>query len=222
MLSWWVQPQESATLGSLSNRLRTRPGACSTSCEKKIGLILGRMISLTNCGIFLASQPHKPRSEFVIIQQVIDELLHPTPLFTSQMAKSKSPKLESAENPVAWIDGPNSYKLGLQNGKVVCQNAKGNQLATLPAALKEDPTADQLQALASWLDDHRLECLHTVERWMLRSLIIPRQLLIEVWPDPDWKTALSNMVIAPSTSTGKVDREQYGLLKDADAVKAWV
>lgn len=135
------------------------------------------------------------------------------------MAKTKAPKLDSAESPQAWIDGPNSYKLGIQNGKVVCQNAKGNQLASLPAALKEDPTTDQLQALVTWLEDHRLECLHTVERWMLRSLIIPRQTLVEVWPDPDWRAALENMVIAPATSGGKVDRDQYGLLKNADANK---
>ena len=133
-------------------------------------------------------------------------MLRPIPLSTIQMAKSKATSLGSAENPQAWIDGPNSYKLGLQNGKVVCQNAKGNQLSTLPVALKEDPITDQLQALATWLDDHGVECLHTVERWMLRSLIIPRQTLIEVWPDPAWRTALENMVIAPSTSSGKVDR----------------
>lgn len=135
------------------------------------------------------------------------------------MAKSPPPNSASAENVLAWIDGPNSYQLGLQNGKVVCKNAKGKQLATLPAALKEDPVTDQLQALVTWLDDHRMECLHTVERWMLRSLIIPRQTLIEVWPDPDWRTALESMVIAPSTSSGKVDREQYGLLKDANTQK---
>ena len=146
-------------------------------------------------------------------------MLRPIPLSTIQMAKSKATSLGSAENPQAWIDGPNSYKLGLQNGKVVCQNAKGNQLSSLPVALKEDPITDQLQALATWLDDHGVECLHTVERWMLRSLIIPRQTLIEVWPDPAWRTALENMVIAPSTSSGKVDREQYGLLKNADAKK---
>ncbi len=135
------------------------------------------------------------------------------------MAKSKTSSIGSTETTPVWIDGPNSYKIGLQNGKVVCQNAKGSQLATLPAALKEDPVTDQLQALVTWLDDHRMECLHTVERWMLRSLIIPRQALIEVWPDPDWRTALENMVIAPSTSLGKVDREQYGLLKDAHIMK---
>jgi hypothetical protein len=73
------------------------------------------------------------------------------------MAKTKASSLGSAENPQAWIDGPNSYKLGLQNGKVVCQNAKGTQLATLPTVLKEDPITDQLQALATWLDDHRMD-----------------------------------------------------------------
>ena len=142
-----------------------------------------------------------------------------TPLSTIPMAKAKASKVDSVESSPSWIDGPNSYKLGLHNGKVVCQNAKGKQLATLPAALREDAITDQLHALASWLDDHRMECLHTVERWMLRSLIVPRQTLIEVWPDPDWRTAMENMVIAPTTSSGKVDHELVGLLKDADAKK---
>ncbi len=154
-----------------------------------------------------------------MIHQVIHDMLRSIPLCIIQMAKTKAPNLGSAENSQAWIDGPNSYKLGLQNGKVVCLNAKGNQLATLPAVLKEDPITDQLQALATWLDDHSMECLHTVERWMLRSLIVPRQTLIEVWPDLDWRTALENLIIAPATSSGKVDFEQFGMLKSADVVK---
>lgn len=139
------------------------------------------------------------------------------------MAKSKNappnddPSVASQAG--AWIDAPNGYKLSILNGKVVCKNAKGALLASLPAALKEDPITDQLQALVSWLEEHQLECLHIVERWMLRSLIIPSQTLLEVWRDPDWKSAMTNLAIAPANSAGKINTESIGLLKDTDSKK---
>lgn len=139
------------------------------------------------------------------------------------MAKSKTalPKdsASDAVQPGAWLDAPNSYKLGILNGKVVCRNAKGNILSSLPAALKEAPLTDQLQALVSWLDEHQLECLHNVERWMLRSLVIPSQTLFEVWRDPDWKAAMLNLAIAPADVAGQIETESIGLLKDADPQK---
>lgn len=134
------------------------------------------------------------------------------------MAKSRNapPRDDDSATPQsgAWIEAPNSYKLSILNGKVVCKNAKGAILSSLPAALKEDPLTDQLQALVSWLAEHHLECLHTVERWMLRSLIIPTQTLLEVWRDPDWKSAITNLAIAPSNTKGHVNTESIGLLKD--------
>jgi hypothetical protein len=107
----------------------------------------------------------------------------------------------------------------MEDGKVVCQNPKGSKLASLPASLKEENITDQLQALASWLDDHRMDCRHTVERWMLRSLIVPREVIVEVWPDLDWRASLENMVIAPANDSGAIDLEKVGLLKDIDAKK---
>lgn len=56
---------------------------------------------------------------------------------------------ESSEDQISWLDAPRDYKIALHRGKLVCQNPKGKQLATLPKWLKEDPLADQLQALAS-------------------------------------------------------------------------
>lgn len=139
------------------------------------------------------------------------------------MAKSKStppkaPVSETAQSP-AWLDAANAYKLGILNGKVVCRNAKGNLLSSLPPALKEDPLTDQLQALVSWLDEHQLQCLHSVERWMLRSLVIPSQTLFEVWRDPDWKAAMANLAVAPADIAGRIDTESIGLLKDVEPQK---
>jgi Domain of unknown function (DUF4132) len=131
--------------------------------------------------------------------------------------KKKSKAAEDADANVCWLDAPQNYKIGLCAGKLVCQNPKGKTLASLPAWLKDEPIADQLIALSTWLDDHSLECLHTVEHWMLRSLIVPREVIAEVWPDPAWRAALENMLVAPADAKETLDLENVVLLRDADA-----
>lgn len=118
---------------------------------------------------------------------------------------------------VAWIEAPRDYAVGLQDGKLVCQNPQGKLLTAVPSWLKDEELADQLVALAQWLEEHQLECQHTVERWMLRSLIVPRAVAAEVWADPDWRHALQNMVEAQADARGKVDYAAAGLLREADA-----
>jgi hypothetical protein len=118
---------------------------------------------------------------------------------------------------VAWIAAPRDYAVGLQDGKLVCRNPKGKLLTAVPSWLKDEEVADRLVALAQWLEEHQLECLHTVERWMLRSLIVPRAVASEVWADPDWRHALQNMVVAPADGRGRVDYAAAGLLREADA-----
>jgi Domain of unknown function (DUF4132) len=117
---------------------------------------------------------------------------------------------------VAWLEAENDYAIGLQDGKLVCRNPKGQVLTAVPKWLKESEIAESLKALSEWLDEHRLECQHTVERWMLGSLMIPRDVLNEVWPDPDWQSALRDMVVAPADAKGVVDYEQTGLLREVD------
>ena len=121
------------------------------------------------------------------------------------------------EDDVAWLPAAKDYQVGLKGGKLVCKNPKGKTLASVPKWLKEEAVADQLIALSQWLSEHQLECQHTIERWMLRSLTIPRAIAAEVWPDPDWKRSLENIVVAPADARGKVDYAKAGLLKDADA-----
>ncbi len=120
-------------------------------------------------------------------------------------------------NEIAWVDAERDYKLGLRHGKLVCQNPKAKTLSAVPKWLKETDTAEQMLALAEWLSEHDDECRHTVERWMLRSLSIPREVLVEVWQDPDWKKYLRDLVIVPADARGKFDREKCGLLRDVDA-----
>ncbi|MGV3483045.1 MAG: DUF4132 domain-containing protein [Planctomycetaceae bacterium] len=124
--------------------------------------------------------------------------------------------MANASTATSWIEAPKDHKLGLNNGKLVCLNAKGKPLAAIPPWLKDEPIYEQLQALTAWLDEHALQCLHAVEYWMLRSLVIPREVIVKTWVDTAWRAALENMVIASATATGKVDLEHVGLLRDVD------
>lgn len=118
---------------------------------------------------------------------------------------------------IAWIDASQGYQIGLRNGKVVCRNPQGKTLASLPKWLKEDEATERLGELADWLAERQVECRLTVERWMLRSLIVPRDVLTEIWIDPDWRSAMQNLAIAPADAKGAVNRESSGLLRDVDA-----
>ncbi len=118
---------------------------------------------------------------------------------------------------VAWVPADKDYSLGLADGKLVCRNAKGKPLASVPKWLKETEGAESLKALADWLEEHRLECLHTDQRWMLGSLTVPRDVLTHVWEDDDWRAALENMVVVPADTKGKSDYENTGILRAVDA-----
>ncbi len=122
-----------------------------------------------------------------------------------------------AEDSVAWMAAEKDYAVGLHEGKLVCRNPKGKMLASVPKWLKESEQAETLKALAEWLADHGLECRHTVERWMLGSLVIPREVLTEVWADSAWRRTLCDLVVAPASATGVADLEKTGLLREVDA-----
>lgn len=126
-----------------------------------------------------------------------------------------------AQSEIAWVPGERDYKLGLRSGKLVCQNPKGKTLASLPKWLKESDAAESLKALAEWLDEHRSECVHTVERWMLRSLPIPRDVLQEVWADAIWRESLENLVVAPVDAKGQPNFENTGLLRDVESKRGF-
>ncbi|MPY55744.1 DUF4132 domain-containing protein [Streptomyces spongiae] len=102
------------------------------------------------------------------------------------------------------------YEVALDGGKVVCRNAAGRLLKSLPAKLKDDPAVVELRQLAQWLDQHERQCLSDVERWMLRSLPVPVAVLVQVWPDPSWQSVLRDLVITDE------DGEFAGFLRDAD------
>ncbi|MEV5956071.1 DUF4132 domain-containing protein [Streptomyces sp. NPDC051987] len=111
---------------------------------------------------------------------------------------------------MGWVTA-GEYEVALDDGKVVCRNAAGRRLKSVPAKLADDPAVLGLRQLAEWLERHARQCQADVERWMTRSLPVPRAVLTRVWPDPAWQTALRDLVV-----TG-ADGEVAGFLRDADA-----
>ncbi|WP_089106475.1 DUF4132 domain-containing protein [Streptomyces hyaluromycini] len=111
---------------------------------------------------------------------------------------------------MGWVTA-GDYEVALDDGKVVCRNAAGRRLRSVPAKLADDPAVLGLRQLTEWLERHERQCLADVERWMTRSLPVPLAVLTQVWPDPAWQAALRDLVV-----TG-ADGEVAGFLRDTDA-----
>ncbi|MFE1797375.1 MULTISPECIES: DUF4132 domain-containing protein [unclassified Streptomyces] len=111
---------------------------------------------------------------------------------------------------MGWVTA-GDYEVGLDGGKVVCRNAAGRQLKSVPPKLAEDPAVMGLRQLAEWLERHERQCLTDVEKWMVRSLPVPFAVIARVWPDPAWQSALRDLVV-----TGPDNNEVAGFLRDVD------
>lgn len=122
---------------------------------------------------------------------------------------------EAADTTV-WVDAEKEYQLALADGKLVCKNPKGKQLASVPKWLKESEQAQQMLAVAEWLEEHRQQCMATVEAWMLRSLPAPLEVLQSVWPDDAWRGVLQNLVVAAVDKDGAAIQDKSGFLRDVD------
>lgn len=102
---------------------------------------------------------------------------------------------------MGWIATAESgYEVAVTEGRVVCRNATGKTLRTLPKQLKQDPAVLELRRLVEWLTRHAAECREHAERWMVRSLPVPAVLLAEVWADEAWRVVLRDLVVAPVTA----------------------
>ncbi|WP_033329218.1 DUF4132 domain-containing protein [Streptomyces yerevanensis] len=110
---------------------------------------------------------------------------------------------------MGWVSA-GDYEVALDDGKVVCRNAAGRRLKSVPPKIADDPAVMGLRQLVEWLERHEHRCLTDVERWMVRSLPVPFAVLAQVWPDPAWQAALRDLVV-----TGE-DGEVAGFLRDAD------
>ena len=110
-----------------------------------------------------------------------------------------------------WIEAGDGYAIALRDGEVVCRNAKGKVLASVPKAVAQGEAAQQLESLCEWLGAHERECMETVETWMLRSLPVPRAVLESIFVDPAWRAPLENAIVDAD--------DVIGLLRDVDAKK---
>jgi hypothetical protein len=110
---------------------------------------------------------------------------------------------------MGWVSA-GDYEVALDHGKVVCRNAAGRRLKSVPPKIADDPAVVGLRQLTEWLERHERQCLTDVERWMVRSLPVPLGVLTRVWPDAAWQAALRDLVV-----TG-ADGQVAGFLRDAD------
>jgi hypothetical protein len=112
-----------------------------------------------------------------------------------------------------WLDAENGYQVRLTDaGKVVCRNAKGRTLSSVPSALRDNAEVVRLRQVAEWLDRHKAECQATVDRWMVRSLPVATTVLAEIWPDPAWAQPLRDLVVL----AGEGADTEVGFLREAD------
>lgn len=110
---------------------------------------------------------------------------------------------------MGWIPA-GDYEVALEDGTIVCRNAKGKQLKSVPGKLADDPAVLSLRQLVEWLDRHDRTCLATVERWMIGSLPVPTAVLTRIWPDPSWQGVLRDLVVTAE------DGDIAGFLRGAD------
>ncbi|MBA2662628.1 MAG: DUF4132 domain-containing protein [Bradymonadaceae bacterium] len=115
-----------------------------------------------------------------------------------------------------WVDADGGYAVTIDEGKIVCRNAKGKLLATLPPKVRSSDAVQQLRQVLDLLVEHERTCIETVDGWMLRSLPVPVQVILAVWDDPAWRKPLENAVVAPQGFAAG-DEEHVGFLRGADA-----
>lgn len=127
-----------------------------------------------------------------------------------------------------WTPAGDGYELRLDGTLLRCRNAHGRELKSVPKKVRDSDIGQTLQAVRDWLVEHDRACLDSVETWLLAATPLPGRLIAEVWPDPSWRQALTNLVIADLTEPPTVgllrgvDAEgRIGLL-DLDAETVWV
>jgi hypothetical protein len=125
-----------------------------------------------------------------------------------------------------WVTAGEGYELALDGSTLVCRNATGRELKSVPKKAKESQAAEDLLALRDWLARHEAECHSTIESWMLGSFPVPAKIITEVWPDPAWRTPLENLaVVADGGAVGFLrgvdDQGRVGIV-DLDGETQWL
>ena len=137
-------------------------------------------------------------------------------------AKAKSkPAPRTARAPKAepgWLDAGKGFQLGIRDGKLVARK-DGEQLGSVPKAIKNAPIAERLTSAIDFLDEHTRTCQQTIETWMLRSLPVPRGVLEAVIADDAWQSAQRDAWVVPIDREGKADRGAGGFFRGVDPKK---
>lgn len=94
-----------------------------------------------------------------------------------------------------WMPTESGHELAICEGAIIARNSKGKVLVTVPPAAKKSAVFDHLDALLDFLHSHDAEVGADVERWLLRSLPVPRSLITAVWVDDAWRSWLTDLVI---------------------------
>ncbi len=114
-----------------------------------------------------------------------------------------------------WLATAGDYEVTLRSGQIVSRNGKGRELKTLPPAIRDDAAVVRLRQLTEWLSRHTAEVRETVDRWMVRSLPVPVELLSQVWADEVWRTALTDLIVSVLDEAGEAVPDAVGFLRDA-------
>jgi hypothetical protein len=115
------------------------------------------------------------------------------------------------------------HELALDGSTIVCRTRAGKVLKSVPKAAKASEAYEALAALRDWIGRHEASCRTQVEAWMLGSLPIPTAALVEVWPDPAWRSQLVDAAVVPADLRGGTGAAMpdsaaaVGLLRAADA-----
>jgi hypothetical protein len=133
--------------------------------------------------------------------------------------KNGKPVTSAAAVPAGFVPAGKGYALGLRGQKLVCLNAKGQALGSVPKDLRESDVGEQLLAVVDFLKAHDREVLQTVEGWMLRSLPTPSSVLVAVWADEAYRRVLENLVLVRTDGTSSASPTGAGFLKGVDAKK---
>lgn len=137
-------------------------------------------------------------------------------------AAAKAPKPAKVDKPAlpveGWVAAGGGYELSIVGGKLTARK-NGSALASVPKALKEGELGERLLAAIEFLESHAESCRAQVEAWMLRSLPVPRRVLLAVHADEAWRAALENAVVLPLDKSGNADHEAAGFFRGVDAKK---
>ncbi|MBU1221639.1 DUF4132 domain-containing protein [Myxococcota bacterium] len=125
---------------------------------------------------------------------------------------------QTAGNTVNWVSTDTGYSLAIENGKIICANAKGAQLKSIPKQVRDSEDYEKMKNLQDFLELHKLDCMSSVTKWMLGTVPLSLKVISGVFPDPYWREILTNALIF-RTKNGEINASDGGFLRGWDDKK---